>query len=214
MTKEVFMKKTVIFLITALVFMLTACSGGENAGKSGNGDTAGKTGTVNSANNAGDKGTDNSLNADSNDDAGNSVSAGKVTDAVDPADVSVRDIYEKIRSDVAFDKEMMEMNDDYFSNQFGFDLTEFEDYIFLKSEDIMLAENIIIIKVKDGTDTASVKTILDTFVAEQKSIFASYAPEQSKVIESSVTAVNGNLVYLLMSEKVSELKSVMEKLTK
>ena len=78
----------------------------------------------------------------------------------------------------------------------------------------MLAENIIIIKVKDGTDTAAVKTKLDKFVTEQTSIFASYAPAQSKIVEGSIVAVKGNLVYLLMSSKAAELKTVIESLTK
>ncbi len=130
------------------------------------------------------------------------------------ANVTVSDIYSKIKSDVTFDTAIIEMNDDYFSNQFGFDLSTFEEYLYLKSEDVMLAENIIIIKVKDGTDTAAVKTKLDKFVTEQTSIFASYAPAQSKIVEGSIVAVKGNLVYLLMSSKAAELKTVIESLTK
>ena len=89
-------------------------------------------------------------------------------------------------------------------------LPDKEHYRFLKTieADVLLAENIILIKVKDGQDVNAVKTKLEKFVTEQTAVFSSYVPEQSKIAEKSVVAVKGNYVYLIMSSKVSELKKI------
>ncbi len=101
------------------------------------------------------------------------------------------------------------MEDDYFVNQFGFDLSEIEEYVYAASENALLAENIIIIKVKDAADTVRVKAKLDEYVSEQITVLNSYLPDQGKVAEASVVDVRGDVVYLLMSSKVDELNEIM-----
>ena len=120
----------------------------------------------------------------------------------------VSEVYAKMIADVQFPTEMLKMDDDFFVNTFGFELGNFEEYVFAKGEDVLLAENIIIIKVKDGQDVNAIKTKLEKFVTEQTAVFSSYVPEQSKVAEKSVVAVKGNYVYMLMSSKVAELKKI------
>ena len=123
---------------------------------------------------------------------------------------SVKDVFTKMTSKVALPCGMMQMDATALENEFGFTGETVEEFVYAKGEDVLLAETIILIKLKDGADTGKVKTKLETYAKEQTEIFNGYVPEQGKVAEKTVVAVKGNVVYLLMSSKVTDLKKVAE----
>ena len=128
--------------------------------------------------------------------------------------VSVSTVFEKMISDVTFPAGMMKMDAEYTENQFGFNMDDFEEFVFAKSEDLLLAEFILIFKVKDEKNADAVKTKLDKFLSEQTTVFASYVPEQEAVLKKAVVEKRGNIVFLLSSEKVSELKKIADEYIK
>ncbi len=125
------------------------------------------------------------------------------------ADITVNEIYSRITSGVQFPANMVTMDDDYFINQFGFELSKFDEYIFAVSDNALLAEGIVIIKVKDEADIESVKAKLNEYVTEEITVLNDYLPEQGKIAEKSVVDSNGRFAYMIMSSKVSEVKDIV-----
>lgn len=121
----------------------------------------------------------------------------------------VKDIFAKINTEVSFPSPMMEMDAEYTENQFGFNLDDFEEYVFAKSEDILLAEYVIIFKAKEEKNAENVKDKLEKFLAEQTNLFASYVPEQKAILENGFVEKKGCYVYLVSSEKVNEVKKIL-----
>ena len=126
--------------------------------------------------------------------------------------VAIEDVYARMESEVNFPTHMLKMDGDYFVMQFGFNLEDFDQYIYSQGEDILLAETVILIKAKNGSDMNKIKQKLENFVSDQTTVFNSYIPEQGKVAEKSVVEVKGNYAYLLMSSKVSELKKIAQEM--
>ena len=119
------------------------------------------------------------------------------------------DVYAKMKAEVAFPTEMLKMDDDYFVMQFGFNPADFEEYVYAQGEDSLLAESIVLIKVKNGVNAGAVREKLEKYVSEQTTMFNSYIPEQGKVAGESVIVAKGSYVCMLMSSKVSELKKIV-----
>lgn len=121
---------------------------------------------------------------------------------------TLNDVYAKMKSDVTFPTEMLKMDDEYLEMQFGFNSADFEEYVYVQGEDTLLAETILLIKVKDAKNVASVKEMLENYVFDQTTLLKSYVPEQGKIAEKSVVVANGKYVYMLMSSQVAALKKI------
>lgn len=102
---------------------------------------------------------------------------------------------------------MVRMDEDYITNYYGIDLTAFDEYVFAAAEDVLLAENIILVKVKDGQSTEPVVSILEKIIKQKKAELESYLPEQFKIVEKSSVVTKGNYVILIISSKKGELEA-------
>ncbi len=125
---------------------------------------------------------------------------------------SIDEVYAKMESTVELPCEMMKMDDNDFINQFGFNLEDFDRYIFAQGKNTLLAETIVLIKAKDGIDMNQIKGKLEGFASDLEIMFNGYIPEQGQVAGKRVIAVKGNYAYLLMSSKVSELKKIAQEM--
>lgn len=102
---------------------------------------------------------------------------------------------------------MVRMDEDYITNYYGIDLTVFDEYVFAAAEDALLAENIILVKVKEGQSTDPVVEILEKIIKQKKVELENYLPEQFKIVEKSSVVTKGNYVILIISSKKSELEA-------
>lgn len=119
---------------------------------------------------------------------------------------SLEEIYTKMVESVEM-PQMVLMDEDYITNYYGIDLTAFDEYVFAAAEDVLLAENIILVKVKDGQSTEPVVSILEKIIKQKKAELESYLPEQFKIVEKSSVVTKGNYVILIISSKKGELEA-------
>lgn len=128
---------------------------------------------------------------------------------------SLNAVYDKMIADVKFPTEMLRMDDEYLEMQFGFNAADFDEYVYAQGEDTLLAETILLIKVKDPKSVNAVKETLENFVSDQTTLLKSYVPEQGKIAEKSVIVLNGNCyVCMLMSSQVAALKKIATEMIK
>ncbi len=121
------------------------------------------------------------------------------------------ELYDAFLKEGNLTQEMVKMPEDYFENQFGLKVADYEEVIFAKAEDMLLAENIIIVRNKDGASNSDVIAKLEAFAKEQATIFESYVPDQAEIAKKAVVASKGQIVYLIMSSSLSDLKKVIDK---
>lgn len=121
---------------------------------------------------------------------------------------SMQEIYEEIAENVE-QPEMVTLNDNYIANYYGIDLSLLEDYLFASAEDVIYADTIVLIKVKEESSAQTMKDVLDTMITQKKLELENYLPEQFQIVEKSEVVVTGSYVYLVISENAEEIQRVI-----
>lgn len=124
--------------------------------------------------------------------------------------LSPKETLKEMTDKVTFESAMIDLGDEQIENQFGYTTDDYVEGVFAQSEDVLKAEFIIIIQLKDNAKADEVKKKLDQYVDERIRVFGSYMPDQVPVLEKAVVVEKGNYVYLISSEKVDELKKIAE----
>ena len=106
-------------------------------------------------------------------------------------DKTLEEIYTQMIDNVEMPV-MVRMDEEYITNYFGIDLTVFDEYVFAAAEDALLAENIILVKVKEGQSKEPVVEILEKIIKQKKAELESYLPEQFKIVEKSSVVTKDN----------------------
>lgn len=104
--------------------------------------------------------------------------------------------------------EMLRLEDDYITNYYGAELDTLEEYVFAVPEDALLAETIIMVKMKEGESTDAVKKLLENLIKQKKLELENYLPEQYKIVEKSEIVTTGDYIYLLISSKQEALNEI------
>ncbi|MGN0507217.1 MAG: DUF4358 domain-containing protein [Lachnospiraceae bacterium] len=117
---------------------------------------------------------------------------------------TLEEIYTQMETNVELPT-MVRLEDDYITNYYGADLSTFDEYVFAAAEDALLAENIILVKMKDGESNEAVVKLLNNIIKQKKTELESYLPEQYKIVEKSEVVTNGDYVVLIISSKKAEL---------
>lgn len=120
----------------------------------------------------------------------------------------VADIYAQIESEVAM-PEMLTMSDDDLYDYWGIDVSSYSEYVF-KYADGLYADHIFIIRSDDESVRADAKEFFDSYVNYVTTSLANYNPEEAGKIEKAVVKTSGNCVYLVISDDVSTICSIIE----
>ena len=120
----------------------------------------------------------------------------------------MQEIYQEIM-EIIEQPEMVILNDNYIANYYGVDLSLLEDYLFANAEDVIYADTIVLMKVKEEASAQAMKDVLDNMIAQKKLELENYLPEQFQIVEKSEVVVSGSYVYLIISEKAEEIQSVI-----
>lgn len=123
-------------------------------------------------------------------------------------EVSLQDIYDEMENSVELPP-MVVLNDNYIANYYGIDLSLLEEYIFANAEDVIYADTVILMKVKEEASAQSMVDALNRMIDQKKLELENYLPEQYKLVEKSEVKVAGKNIYLVISEKADELTSVI-----
>ncbi len=126
---------------------------------------------------------------------------------------ALSDIYKEIEEGVELPK-MVVLNDNYIANYFGIDLAGLEEYVFTNAEEVIYADTVIMMKAKPETDKETLKEALETMIEHKKAELENYLPEQFKIVEKGELQVVDDYIYLVISEKAEEIKTIIEQYIK
>lgn len=133
--------------------------------------------------------------------------------AASSAQIEVPQEYDLLYSGIkqVLPNEMIKMDSNNLLNTYGIDASTLESYFYLRSEDIMKADTIIVAKVSDQATIDQIKEKLTT-VNESKALeYQNYAPEQYDILQKAVISDKNNYVYYVVAPNSSEITRIIEK---
>lgn len=124
--------------------------------------------------------------------------------------VSMQEIYDEIEQTIKMPT-MIALNDNYIANYYGIDISLLEEYVFMNAEDVIYADTIILMKVKEESSAKEMKEALETMIEQKKMELENYLPKQFQLVEESEVIVSGSYISLVISEEREEIDKIIEK---
>lgn len=107
--------------------------------------------------------------------------------------------------------EMTLMPDALIETLFGFNLADFEEYVFAEAADPSVnADTIILIKLAEGADLNSVCETLDGYLQSVADNTQSYSPENYAKTKGNAVCVLGDYVYLIITSEYHEARVIVD----
>lgn len=132
---------------------------------------------------------------------------GEQQDSTDEA-CSLSELYSQICSSVEL-VSPMELPQEYIENYYAIDLNKLEDYVFSIAEESTSAETIVIMKLKDASDSDSIVESIQLVVDEKKGEMENYLPEQYDLVARSTIQTKGSYVWLVISAHDKEINQII-----
>lgn len=132
---------------------------------------------------------------------------GEQPDSTDEA-CSLSELYSQICSSVEL-VSPMELPQEYIENYYAIDLNKLEDYVFSIAEESTSAETIVIMKLKDASDSDSIVESIQLVVDEKKGEMENYLPEQYDLVARSTIQTKGSYVWLVISAHDKEINQII-----
>lgn len=119
----------------------------------------------------------------------------------------VSEIMNAVKKDIKFE-DMADIEKEKIKTYIDINLDEVEQLKYIIAGDGITADEVLIVKVKDGTDTSDIKSKIEKSRENKKELFKSYSPEEMPKIESSVLEIKGNYVFYAITSDNSKAKKI------
>lgn len=107
--------------------------------------------------------------------------------------------------------EMAVMPDALIETLFGFNLADFEEYVFAEATDPSVnADTIILIKLADGADSNAICNTLDGYLQSVADNTQSYSPENYAKTKGNAVCVAGDYIYLIITSNYHEARVLVD----
>ncbi len=107
--------------------------------------------------------------------------------------------------------EMEIMPDALIETLFGFNLADFEEYVFAEAVDPSVnADAIILIKLADGTDLNATCETLSGYLNSVRENTQSYSPENYAKTQGNAVCVLGDYVYLIITSEYQQARQIVD----
>ena len=103
----------------------------------------------------------------------------------------------------------MVLPDEFISNYYGVDVSTLDEYVFSMSEAAISAETVVILKAKDTGSIDDLAASLQTVIDQKRSEMENYLPDQFQIVDKSSVHVEGNYVYLVISEQADAISQII-----
>lgn len=84
--------------------------------------------------------------------------------------------------------------------QYGIDSAEIDSFSYYSCENVMDVRELLIVKVNEDSQGQRILSILEEKLSEKKTLFESYAPEQSAILSKAVLVYQGGFVFYAVGE--------------
>ncbi len=89
--------------------------------------------------------------------------------------------------------------------QFGADESELEEFLYYSCEDVMDVRELLIIRLSPDSEGGSFYSAIEKRLNEKKTLFESYAPEQSAMLDNAVLVREKGFIFYAVGDDCSEV---------
>ncbi len=100
-----------------------------------------------------------------------------------------------------------------FEEEFGLDADTIESWAFIGSEDVMDVREILVIKLREGTDGEEIISAVEKRAEEKYNVYKDYDPVASAVLQARVTETNNGVIFYSAHENAREGAEIFIKST-
>lgn len=125
----------------------------------------------------------------------------------EPKNPDVNDIMSKVRSEIEF-PDMADIDIKDISLHYTIDKDQVEQMVCVLAGSGVTADEVLILKMKDGFKADEVKKSLETRKKLQSDLFEPYNPDEMPKINSAVTEISGNYVFFAITNDNSKAKKI------
>lgn len=115
-----------------------------------------------------------------------------------PKNPSVADVMATMKKDIEL-PEMTDVDKETFGVIYPIAVDEIEDIAYIAAGSGITSDEILILKMKDGTDMTALKDKLVIHQKAQAELFSTYAPDEAPKIDKAAIVVNGNYALLAIT---------------
>ena len=91
---------------------------------------------------------------------------------------------------------------------FGLNAADYEGVLYYHAVNNLSAEEVFLVKVKNDSQVAEVKTAVEERLENRKNDFEGYAPEEAGYIDQAVLSVRGKFIFLAVGPDAQKYKEV------
>lgn len=95
---------------------------------------------------------------------------------------------------------LKERDSQFFKKTFNRAADEFDGIEYYSSDDVMNVSEMLVIKLKDSSDTSEITEIIEKYVNARYDIFAAYAPEQGEMLKNHIFKKKGNVIFMYIGK--------------
>ena len=123
-------------------------------------------------------------------------------------DVPLPDIEKDLLSNAQLKDEMDKCSDRDLMQNFGLDFTNYDSYIYYKSNEALAVEEILIIKAKAKNDLSAVQDAVETRISDQRALYDGYGADQVALLDDSVVLIKGNYLFYCCAPNIDKYEEV------
>ncbi len=95
-------------------------------------------------------------------------------------------------------------------NLYYINRNDIEDFVSYAPKSNMDVEEILVLKVKEGTEISEIKSKISKRLQKQGESFKNYRPEKYNIIENAVLEEEGQYLIFIVSENVSSIHKIIK----
>ncbi len=122
---------------------------------------------------------------------------------------SLAKLYEDLEKNVEFEQ-TFEAPEEYVENAFGITSDMYEDSVIYIADSELSACTVAILKTTDKDNMETLIELLKTYKTSKEDELEDYLPEQYDLVKDSKVVTKGEYVYLVISDKASEITKFIE----
>lgn len=109
------------------------------------------------------------------------------------------EVYSSVSKSIKTDK-LKEKKKSELKNTFGLSADDFDSFEFYATDSVMEVEKILVLKVKDMSQTEDVVNTLSNWAEDQIQLFAGYAEEQAELLKDYVLESRGGIIFFAVTD--------------
>lgn len=108
-------------------------------------------------------------------------------------------------------EELSEADNRMVKRLYGINANDYENVVLYVSDSNMEVEELLIVKLKDISQSEAVEAAIDTRLNTQLESFEGYGPEQCKLLKDHVLDVRGNYILYVVDKKAKAADKAFQK---